>query len=257
SNKLIADPWFNMPHMATDNYITQFATMTRALMTQNQKVYIEYSNETWNFMFSQANHMTSRGKAMWSAITVTDFEKNRSWFGMRTAQMCDIWKKVWGKDAYRVICVMASQAANPWVSQASLNCPLWSGAPCSSNHGISALAIAPYFGGRGVPLSWTSQPDGELSYLFTEIMQGGLDPSGYAGGLIKEAIDWTTAQKVVANSYGLDLIAYEGGQHLVNSNDAGLTDLYIAANRDSRMRTAVATYLQKWRAAGGNLHSYF
>src|SRR5262245_8876702 len=159
SNKLIADPWFNMPHMATDDYITQFATKARSLLTKNQKVYIEYSNETWNFIFSQATYMTNQGKAMWSFITVTDFEKNRSWFGMRTAQVCDIWKKVWGTDADRVICVMASQAANPWVSKASLNCPLWSGAPCSSNHGINALAIAPYFGGRGVPSSWTSQPD--------------------------------------------------------------------------------------------------
>jgi hypothetical protein len=257
SNRLSADPWFNMPHMATDDYITQFATLTRALLTKDQLVYVEYSNETWNFIFNQATYMTNQGKARWPSSTKTDFEKNRSWFGMRTAQMCDIWKKVWETDAYRVICVMASQAANPWVSQASLNCPLWSGAPCSSNHGISALAIGPYFGARGVPSSWTSQPDGGLSYLFTEIMQGGLDPSGYPGGLIKQAIDWTVTQKSVANSYGLDLIAYEGGQHLVNPNDAGLTNLYVAANRDSRMGTAIATYLEKWRTAGGNLVSYF
>jgi hypothetical protein len=88
-------------------------------------------------------------------------------------------------------------------------------------------------------------------------MQGGLAPGGYAGGMIQQAADWTKAQKTVATSYGLDLIAYEGGQHLANSNNAALTTLYIAANRDTRMGTAITTYLTKWQQAGGNFFNFF
>jgi hypothetical protein len=257
SNKLHADPWFNIPAMATDDYIANFATLAHQLLNNTQKVYVEYSNETWNFLFKQADWMGSQGHAMWPSSRLSDFEKNLNWSGMRTAQTCDIWKSVWGPDANRIICVMASQAANSWVAKQSLSCPLWSEAPCSSNHGISALAIAPYFGGRGVPSSWTSEPDGGLSSLFKETMRGGVDPSGYPGGLIQEAIDWTIAQKKVADSFGLPLIAYEGGQHFVNSNDTVLTDVYLAANRDIRMGMAYTTYLQKWKEAGGQLFSHY
>jgi hypothetical protein len=254
-NKIGADIWVNMPHLATDDYVGQFATYVLNNLGSKQNVYLEYSNETWNFVFSQASYMVSQGKATWLSTRVSDFDYNRSYFGMRTAQICDSWKSVWGSNANRVICVMAAQAANTYTATQSLACPLWSGAPCSG-HGINAIAIAPYFG-YDVPNTWTTQPDGGLTSLFTEIMQGGLAPGGYAGGMIKQALDWVTSYRTVTNSYGLPLIAYEGGQHLVNSNDTALATLYISANRDSRMGTAYATYLQGWRNAGGQLFCHF
>src|SRR5262249_2109979 len=152
-------------------------------------------------------------------------------------------------------CVMASQAANTYTATQSLKCPLWSGAPCSA-HNVNAIAIAPYFG-YDVPNTWTTQSDGGLTSLFTEMMQGGLSPGGYSGGMIKQALDWVASYVTVANSYSLPLIAYEGGQTLINSNDAALTSLYVAANRDSRMGTAYATYLQGWKNAGAQLFSHF
>jgi Bacterial Ig domain len=254
-NKVGADIWVNMPHLATDDYVTQFATYVVNNLGSSQNIYVEYSNETWNFMFGHATYLVNQGKATWPSAGVSDFEYNRSYFGMRTAQICDIWKKVWGANANRVVCVMASQAASTYAATQSLACPLWSGAPCSA-HGINAIAIAPYFG-YDVPSTWTTQPDGGLSSLFTEIMQGGVAPGGYPGGMIKQALDWVAAYKSVATSYGFDLVAYEAGQSLVNPNDAALTSLYTAANRDSRMGTAYTTYLQGWKNAGGKLLHHF
>jgi FG-GAP-like repeat len=257
SNKVAADPWFNLPHLATDEYITQFASLVYQRLAGDRKVYVEFSNEMWNWSFTQIQYAIGQGRTTWPSILDTDYTFALNWYAMRTSQMCEIWKKIWGRDASRAICVMGSQAANASVSRSMLNCSLWSQAPCSSNHGIAALAIAPYFGSGGVSSAWTSDPDGGLDKLFTEVLQGGVNPNGYPGGMIKQAIDWVTSQKTVANSYGLDLIAYEGGQHFVNSNDTALTNLYVAANRDPRMGTAIATYLQKWRAAGGSLLSYY
>lgn len=170
--------------------------------------------------------------------------------------MCEIWKGVWGADANRVVCVMGTQAANFGVAKLTLGCSLWSHAPCATNHGITALAIAPYFE-ENVPSSWLSQPDGGLDYLFTEAMQGGVSPSGYPGGTIKRAISWVTANKTIADQYHLDLIAYEGGQGYLNPSDLDLTNLYIAANRDARMGTATESYLRQWKDAGGKLFNYF
>jgi hypothetical protein len=249
-NTLQSDCWFNMPHMATDDYMAQFASLAHSLIAQNQNVYVEYSNETWNYLFSQASWVQTRGQIAWPAATVSGFEFNRNYFGMRTAQMCDIWKSVWGADSNRVVCVMAAQASNPWTASSALNCSLWNGAPCDSKHGIETVAIAPYFG-YNVPNTFT------LDQLFTEMMQGGQVSGGYPGGMLKQAVDWTKAYAAMASQYHVDLVAYEGGQTLVNSNDTALTKLYIAANKDPRMGLAYTTFLQEWKNGGGNLFNNF
>jgi hypothetical protein len=249
ANQNHSAPWFNMPHTATSDYITQFAALVRQQLANNLSVYVEYSNETWNYGFAQTSWMQSQGQTLWPTANVTPFEFNRSYYGMSVAKMCDIWKNAWGADASRVICVMAAQAANTWTATQSMSCPLWSGAPCSA-HNVNAIAIAPYFG-YDVPDGWAAQPDGGLTWLFTEITQGGLVTGGYSGGMIKQALDWVAAYIPVAQSYKLPLVAYECGQSLVNPNDAALITLYVAANRDLRMGAAYTTYLNGWQAAGG------
>ena len=110
-----------------------------------------------------------------------DYEWNREFYGMRAAQMCDIWKSAWGADNGRVICVLGAQAAWSFSATESLKCPYWTqGAPCSG-HGIGAVAIAPYMGGQ-VPSAWTSHPDGGLAALFQSIYSRN-DPSIPGGGL--------------------------------------------------------------------------
>ncbi len=265
-NEVDADGWFNLPVTATNDYMTQEATLVHNSLNAPQKAYIEFSNEMWNFGFTQIEYAEEQGEALWpNALTTIDpstgsdysaYSIGLNWYAMRVAQMCDIWKSVWGADANRVVCVMGSQAAGPSISSEELACTLWSEAPCATNHGISALAIAPYFG-YDVPNSWTTQPDGGLGDLFTEISSGGLAPGGYPGGMIAQAVSWIAPQKTIANSYGLQLVGYESGPSLVNQNDAALTTLYEAANRDPRMGTAVATYVQDLQAAGMNFFNYY
>jgi hypothetical protein len=181
---------------------------------------------------------------------------------MRTAQACEIWKSVWGSEASRVICVMSAQAANPRVAIAALNCKLWSGSPCAA-HGIGAVAIAPYFADH-VPSAWTSQPDGGLNSLFASFSSQN-DPSIPMGGWLGQAASWVAAYSAIAEKYKLPLIAYEGGQSLVsypqgvNADGSGsaLTRLYVGANRDARMKSAYRSYLQEWKARGGQLFVHF
>ena len=267
-NETDADGWFNLPVTATDDYMTQEATLIHNTLGSNQKAYIEFSNEMWNFGFTAIQYAEEQGEALWpNALTTYDpisqsdysaYGIGLDWYGMRTAQMCDIWKSVWGADANRVVCVMGSMAVNPTVSSYVLTCNLWSGAPCA-NHGIGALAIAPYFG-YSVPDSWTTDPDGGLDKLFTEINSGGVTPAAsgaYSGGMIAESVSWVAPQKAIANSYGLQLVGYESGQGLEDFTDATTTPLYIAANRDPRMGSSTATYLQDLQAAGMNFFNYF
>lgn len=111
---------------------------------------------------------------------------------------------------------MASQAANSWTASEALSCPLWNEAPCAG-HGMKALAIAPYLGdylgqdeNSQVVAGWGSSTSG-LSKLFSELSSGGELPNGPSGGAIAQSFRWIEANKEVANSFGLSLVSYEGG----------------------------------------------
>jgi hypothetical protein len=259
-NEVQADCWLNIPVGATDDYITQMATLVHSTLAAGQRVYIEFSNEVWNFGFSQAAYARDQGKAMWPG-QANDLDSNRSWFGMRTAQTCDIWKSVWGSDFSRVTCVLGAQAASAYTATMSLKCPLWTGgAPCS-NHNISAVAIAPYFGDFQAPVSWTSDSDGGLGKLFTQMTAGGVLAGGYAGGDLKMVSDWEAAFKPALAPYGLPLLAYEAGQGFTAFPTYGagapVTNLYMKANRDPRMGQMYAKALSDWKANGGTLYMHF
>jgi hypothetical protein len=252
ANTISADPWLNVPHMADDNYIAQMATLVHAQLGPSQKVYVELSNEVWNNRFPQYQYAVNQGRAIWSRQPGGDGgdQWNRNWFGMRTAQMCDIWKSVWGAEAGRVICVLAAQAAATRSATDSLKCPYWTHAPCSSHH-IDAVAIAPYFGWT-VSSAWTRQPDGGLASLF-QSLNAQNDPSVPAKGYLGQAVQWVAAYMSALAAYKLPLLGYEGGQSFLGGGSTALTRLSIEANRDPRMRAAYTTYLAQWKASGGQL----
>jgi hypothetical protein len=248
----------NVPHQANNDYITQMATMVHAALGTSQKVYVEFSNEVWNGAYAQFAYAEAQGQAMWPSANVTAFTYNRNWYGMRVAQMCDIWKSVWGSDFSRVHCVLAAQAPNTATATVSLQCPLWTGsgnAPCSS-HNITDVGISVYFALFQAPVSWTTLSDGGLDNIFTEINQGGLISGDYPGGSLKATASWEAAYQAALTPYKLGLVAYEGGQSLV-SNNAALINLYTKANRDPRMATAYTTALSNWKTNGGALYNVF
>jgi len=63
--------------------------------------------------------------------------------------------------------------------------------------------------------------------------------------------------KAVTDMYGIPLVAYEGGQHLVESrgwdNNPTLADKNLAANRHSRMYNLYGEWCNLWGDNGGGL----
>jgi len=256
-NAVGADCWVNIPQQASSDYITQMATLAHAILGTSQKLYIEFSNEVWNGTYTQYNYAVTQGKAMWPSAGVSDFDYNRSWFGMRTAQTCDAWKAAWGADSARVVCVLGAQGASTYTATQSLNCPLWTGAgnaPCSG-HSIGAVAIAPYFaysmGASSLATSLLSAGGGGLTSLLSEITGSSLQ-----GPASDEA-----AYKTALAPYKLPYIAYEGGQSLVGfptyQTGSTVVDLYVAANRNASMGTAYTTALNDWKSNGGEIYVLF
>lgn len=261
SNTLSADAWLNIPAMADDDYISQLAQLVHSSVGPTQRVYVELSNETWNGSFEQSRWVSAQGRAMFPAIS--SYLQNRTWYGMRTAQMCDIWASVWGKDHSRVVCVLATQASFLATAVDALNCSAWSaGAPCSK-HNIGAVAIAPYFG-YSVPHEYATDADGGLSRLF-DLLDSPDNAQPPRDGSIRQALDWVSAYSKALRTYGLPLIAYEGGQSLVSfphgvnpdNSNSQLTNLFFAVNRSPRMEIAYKNYLEGWRNRGGQLFVHF
>jgi hypothetical protein len=256
ANAVSADAWMNVPVMADDNYISQMATLVQSQLGRSQKIYVELSNEVWNSSFSQFKYAVSQGQALWPTRSSGSggYEYNRAWYGMRTAQMCDIWRSVWRSDP-RLVCVLGAQAAWSVSATEALKCPYWTqGAPCSG-HAINAVAVAPYMGGA-VPSTWASQADGGLANLFQSLFSQN-DPTIPVGGFIAQDAAWLKDFITKLAPYELPLLAYEGGQNFANDATVALNNLYMAANRDPRMGHAYARYFQQWKTGGGQLFMHY
>ena len=136
---------------------------------------MEFSNEVWNGLFKQAKYASAQAKKRWRK----EGNARIDWYGMRTAQMCDIWKEIFKEEKPRVICVMSTQTAWEGLEKNALDCLLWvaeGNKPCYK-HGITAYGITGYFSGRfnGYPKvikSWLDEPDGDFQYALEHIKFG-------------------------------------------------------------------------------------
>jgi hypothetical protein len=267
SNELDAAPWFNMPHAATDDYVRTFAGVVQRALAPALPVYVEYSNEIWNDQFGQGRAIEAEGVSQFASHPGSNFDRRLNRFGERAAQMCTLWREVFGADASRVRCVVGGQAANIYIAETALNCTMSSLAPCRDK-GIHGLAIAPYIGDWvGLPqhqatvAGWTAQPDGGLAKLFNELSTGHELNDRDSGGGMATVRTRMRNHAALAQVHNVKLLAYEGGQHLVGvgapANDAAINRLFDSANRDERMGALYASYLQTWRESGGGLFMHF
>ncbi len=230
SNTLDKDPWFCMPHAATDDYIRQFAILVRDTLDPARKIYIEYSNEVWNFIFKQAAY--ANGQAQAAGLS------HPQWIGRRSVEIFKIWEEVFG-GTDRLVRVVGTQAVNPGLTRQILS----EVGPGEAD----AIAIAPYFSLDGLGSNWKMLRDIPIDD-FLDLMEEHID--GPTQRAIRE-------HKGVADIRGLDLMAYEGGQHLVVFNGPGHVDdrttkRLVEANRHPRMEDLYLRYFEVWRAAGGS-----
>jgi hypothetical protein len=262
ANRLNIDPWFNMPHKASDTYITNFARVVKNRLNPNLKVYAEYSNEVWNWQFPQATYSLNQGKGRWSR----DGDVFAQWYGVRTAQMSDIWKRVFGSQRSRVVSVMATQTAWRGLENPALDCPLWvaeGNTPCYQ-HGIDVLAIAGYFGGtlgqgdsQATVESWINEGEAGFKKAIAQMDQGQLIPATGYDDSLKGLADSFKYYQQVAQQRGLKLVAYEGGQHLLSANSDKLSEFFIKLNRRPEMADLYTKLLESWKQVGGSLFVNF
>jgi hypothetical protein len=240
ANRLEAAPWFCMPHLADDDYVRRFARMVKARLDPGLPVYVEYSNEVWNGMFAQSRWAGEQGVKR--GFAEKSWEAGWRFTAHRSVEIFKIWEGEFG-GRERLVRVLPTQAANPYVSERVVE---FRGAFKQAD----ALAVAPYIScnvhrtgklNAGDVEKWTVAQ--ALDYMETTALP--------------QSIGWIRGQKKVADKYGLKLIAYEAGQHMVGvggaENNETMTRLFHAANAHPRMGKIYEKYLDAWVAEGGDL----
>jgi hypothetical protein len=247
ANRLETDVWFCMPHLVTDDFIKQFAMVVKNNLNPKLHAWVEYSNELWNGSFDQYAYAAERGQQL--SLSKNLWEGAFLFNAKRSVEIFKIWETVFG-EYDRLVRVIASQASNAWHSFQLLK------APEVLNH-IDVLAIAPYIA-MNIPI------EADEGVLFAaKVAKWNLNQVfDYINKVaLPDANRWINENKQVADAFGVKLVAYEAGQHLVGvagaEKNERLTKLLIAANHDKRMGEVYANYMQHWLIAGGDLMCLF
>jgi hypothetical protein len=248
-NHLKVNPWFCMPHLASDDYVRQFAEVVKQNLDPSLKVHVEYSNEVWNGIFEQHRYAEEQGKRLGLGPKERPWEGAAMFHARRSVEIFNIWDQVFGSRS-RLVRVIAWQAAGGayWTDNMLL------GQQDAAKH-CDALAIAPYISFMPSPENKNLRSDEVAKWSLGQVLDR------VETNALPECIGWLRTQKAVADKYGLKLVCYEAGQHLVGvgggENNQALTDLLIAANHDPRMGIIYTKYLAAWREVGGDLMCLF
>ena len=241
ANDAMKDAWICVPHLATDSFVTSLADMVRDNLHPSLKCYVEYSNEVWNSQFEQATHCEAMGIA--AGIGSSPFQSRLLYYSRRSVEIFNLFTASLGSND-RIIRVLATQAGNPWTAGQVL-------AFESAYLLCDALAIAPYFGphitNSNVLQFINMDSDDLLDYVEANSMS--------------VSVSRMHANSGRAAMYGVPMIAYEGGQHIVGNVSstyrAQITDLINEANRNQRMHGIYRKYLDSWRMSGGQLFVHY
>lgn len=235
-NRVDADLWICLPTRVNDDFVEELAKLIQEKLNPELKIFVEYSNEVWNFQKPQ-RWCQARGVEMGLS---NDFEGAMRYQVFRSAEIWKIFEEVFAGDTDRIINVLAGKSTSTWITE---NLHLSSAFDPSFNTvGVfpEAYAIAPYFGGNGLR---GGDPD-----VWKKLRQDIFEerPQGSRGAGQESRLQNVKDQHaVVVGKYALHLIAYEGGQHvhrqaLAPNRDPEMYDIYM------EYLNAIAPYLAQF-----------
>ncbi|HEX4792726.1 MAG TPA: LEPR-XLL domain-containing protein [Humisphaera sp.] len=268
ANTLHANIWVNIPAHATDDYVTQLATLLRKTLDPSLSIYVEYSNEVWNSGQEQysynhqvaSNEVVSMAKAgQTSTLNYDHLAVNTSvasgganadiWadrrYARRSRQISILFQNAWTSAGLasptntRVRTILCSQFANASRFDNMLKF-------------ISAVYGPPskYFYGIGVAPYLDLAADSSKNGLTTDQVIADLSAdadryltNGAFAGIVSRA-----------QKYGLKPVAYEGGVDTFGPNSIAAKQ---AASLDPRIQNIITGFLNTWYSDGGTLFNWY
>jgi hypothetical protein len=262
------DIWINIPtsvdltDTSANNYVTRLAQLMKATLNPNVHVYVEYSNELWNYFtfyhpadnYSAAVEEVSSGK---DPTLAYDGDKNPYMWAARrvvhqTIRISQLFRAVYGDAAMNNIIrpVYATQFVQPTMAMDGLLYLKKNfGSP---NQFLYAVAGAPYIQFGHAYSDLTSLFD-SLRAGMPEIMS--LFPGQtYNGNVVYSGI----SLKALADYYGLKSLTYEGGPDLAYGDYAGhdfvLKELAL---NDDRVGEVIRDEISNWLGCKNDLFMFY
>jgi len=271
ANQTNKDVWITIPAKATNDYITKLAQLFKfgsdgvnpytspqanpvlPPLNSNLKIYVEYSNEIWNWQFAQTGYAVEKAKLEPANSPIRfdnetdDFTLGLRYKAMRSVQISDIFRSVYGNSDMmtKVRPLMAWQLAYGDLTNRLLSfVDRYYGKKDSRSNYATPHPVNYYFYGGGGSFYWYSDATQTLTND-TLWNSGGWNATAefndqwgnpYAG-----FIGQTTTDASWAKHYGLAYICYEGDGHpTYQNNDA---DIMAATHWDPRMKQNTLDHL--------------
>lgn len=262
ANRTGAEPWFNMPVNASDDYVRGFATSVLSRLDRGRTVHVELSNEVWNWSFVQAKYAEARAKEAFGAQGHW-----MEWYGKRSAEVGAIWNRAFDEPATggggpnRVRIVYGTQLVYKGLEKPGLETRNWKGRngnPLRAADYFDEYAVTGYYGaGMSDDESilrvsgWWNDADGGFSTairaIATETEAKSRPLYRYHAGRAKE--------------HGLDLVTYESGfgerTPNIQAHNQKYTDFLIDLQRRPEIHAIEMANYNAFRAAGGKLYMNF
>lgn len=242
ANTVDANPWFNMPHQADDDFVRNFATLVRDTLDPDLTIHVEWSNELWNAQFAVnqwlQQQMTLPENAGLDFFQIAGREIQRDF---------DIWSEVFEGQEHRLVRVVAGQQANVWLTEQLL---------INVDGRVDAVSATAYAG---------------IGYEMALAYDANTTADDIIDDLLNVSIPWASARlqehQALVQQYeellGRDLrfVTYESGSHVFAAPNPFLQspalDAALEAMHSPRMYDVYQTLLGAVHAAGVDLYNEF
>jgi fibronectin type 3 domain-containing protein len=230
SNQTNTDMWINIPASVDDNYVTQLATLIlhgdqyTPGLNPGLHVYVEYSDEVWNFGFQQATYNQIQAQA----DGLTDDEQ----YLQRTYQIAQLFEGVFGSGSLNNT-VRPVALWQYTTEMGFFNTLAWGeanlGAPVKT--WLWGVGEAPYYNPTDIS---------SVNNIFNTMWTG-------SDSTRVDFIGW----QAVATYYGIHEVGYESGPSL--SAEYGSP----ATHSTKMVASEMHHFLSNWFATGGDLVEFF
>jgi len=201
------DLWICVPHMADTNYLVQMATLFKNNLDPNLTIYLEYSNELWNWDYPESQWAIDNFTWLDPSYPHNPlYDPSKSPYynmGLLQKRTFEIWYQVFGADSNRVKRVVAGQAAQVYVAQEMIS---------AIGSGYDYISPAWYFG---------ASPSTNFNPGFTT--QDVIDSARVS--FFQTYWSSFSAHYTLAQQHNKKVICYEGGQHITALGDANYSGL--------------------------------
>lgn len=245
SNEAGVDPWVSIPYLTNDHFVRSLAELFEDGLDSDRTLHFEYGNEAWNPSYPHTwAYMRDQGLALNLPTSehpeVAESEAIHRFYCLRMFQVFEIFNEVF-QDQSRLVKIHGTQS-DPFV--AGLIFEAYD-LPNINPQRLQpdAVAIASYIGVT----------------LFDDLTARDLEVCDHTAlellDTLRNRVQWEMREMIDRYSQetqarGIDLFAYEGGQHVTEINfqpmDACAENLVAEMNRLPRMGDFFCEVLNTW-----------